>query len=110
MPELEAPLDSLPQELADFVETVLIDMWESREKDAKWCKQWPEHPEALNRILDLYQGWNMIGDTPDDLSLNTWYRLYLDHHLPILLSESGPFRGCAFDHVARSTKQWEIPA
>jgi hypothetical protein len=108
--EMEAPIDELTQELADFIQTVLIDLWETRTGDEqKWCQEWWKHPEALNRILDIYQGWNLIGDTPDDLSLNAWYRFYLDHHLPILLAESGPFRSCAFAHTERTALQWVIP-
>lgn len=110
MSEMEAPIKELTQELAEFIETVLVDLWEARiGGEQKWCQQWYKHPEALNRVLDLYQGWNLIGDTPDDLSLNAWYRFYLDHHLPILLAESGPFRGCVYDHTVPTVRQWVIP-
>lgn len=106
MSELEAPLETLPMELTFFVETVLVSMWEHR-KEARWCTRWAEHPEVINRLLDLYEGWNQVGHGEDELSLNVWYRIYLDHHMPILTAENGPLAACSFDHQEPTAKKWE---
>ena len=29
------------------------------------------------------------------LGSSNWTRAYLDHHLPLLLSDAGPFKGCS---------------
>ncbi len=57
-----------------------------------WCTQWWRHDEAVTRLTALWYGWEharlqmtgMLG----------WLR-ELDHQLPILCGEDGPFRDCA---------------
>ncbi|MEU8164910.1 DUF4913 domain-containing protein [Micromonospora sp. NPDC049004] len=57
-----------------------------------WCEQWWRHDEAVTRLTALWYGWEqarlqMTGMLP-------WLR-ELDHQLPILCGDDGPFRICA---------------
>ncbi|MEV1073836.1 DUF4913 domain-containing protein [Micromonospora parva] len=57
-----------------------------------WCDQWWRHDEAVTRLTALWYGWEqarlqMTGMLP-------WLR-ELDHQLPILYGDDGPFRNCA---------------
>ncbi|WP_406083514.1 DUF4913 domain-containing protein [Micromonospora zamorensis] len=57
-----------------------------------WCEQWWRHDEAVTRLTALWYGWEqarlqMAGMLP-------WLR-ELDHQLPILHGNDGPFRNCA---------------
>ncbi|MEU7673519.1 DUF4913 domain-containing protein [Micromonospora taraxaci] len=57
-----------------------------------WCEQWWRHDEAVTRLTALWYGWEqarlqMTGMLP-------WLR-ELDHQLPILYGDDGPFRNCA---------------
>ncbi|WP_406071243.1 DUF4913 domain-containing protein [Micromonospora sp. NBC_01638] len=57
-----------------------------------WCEQWWRHDEAVTRLTALWYGWEqarlqMTGMLP-------WLR-ELDHQLPILYGDDGPFRDCA---------------
>ena len=57
-----------------------------------WCEQWWRHDEAVTRLTALWYGWEqarlqMTGMLP-------WLR-ELDHQLPILFGDDGPFRNCA---------------
>ncbi|WP_406043232.1 DUF4913 domain-containing protein [Micromonospora sp. NBC_00898] len=56
-----------------------------------WCEQWWRHDEAVTRLTALWYGWEqarlqMTGMLP-------WLR-ELDHQLPILCGDDGPFRNC----------------
>ena len=47
------------------------------DRDTFWCSSWWKHTEAVE---------------PETFS--AWWRDHLDHHLPILMSSTGPFRYC----------------
>ena len=56
-----------------------------------WCEQWWRHDEAVTRLTALWYGWEqarlqMTGMLP-------WLR-ELDHQMPILYGDDGPFRNC----------------
>ncbi|WP_169332107.1 DUF4913 domain-containing protein [Acaricomes phytoseiuli] len=96
------------EELAEFVTTVLIPVWEDRHRDSSWCQKWWLHTEVVNRIQDLCDGWQNIGNDEDNITVNTWYRYYLDHHMPIITAkEHGPLASCtAQHHSEQSSNQW----
>nr|WP_012311458.1 DUF4913 domain-containing protein [Arthrobacter sp. Chr15]ABR67093.1 hypothetical protein [Arthrobacter sp. Chr15] len=109
---MDEPITELDTELAEFVDTVLTPIFESRTGGHAWCAEWWKHTEILNRLQDLCDGWNKIGPEADDIDLNTWYRLYLDHHMPIITNkETGPLRGCTnLAHGSIRTDQWQHPS
>jgi len=108
---MDQPITELDDELAEFVDTVMKPIFEYRTSGHSWCAEWWKHTEILNRLQDLCDGWNRIGPEETDLDLNTWYRLYLDHHMPIITSkDNGPLRGCtSLAHASIRTDQWNYP-
>lgn len=63
-------------------------------RTATWCPEWPRHPEAVVRLEALWRAWEHLRHDPA-LGMSVWLRDHLDHHLPILLDVTGPFRGCS---------------
>lgn len=59
----------------------------------RWCPHWYEHPEALMRFEALWRTWEQARLT-DLIGTSLWLRTELDHHLPILHADDGPFAGC----------------
>jgi hypothetical protein len=60
----------------------------------RWCAQWWQHGEAISRLTALWHSWEVLRLRPGT-GIATWYREYLDHHLPILLGARGPFYQCS---------------
>ncbi|MGW5010513.1 DUF4913 domain-containing protein [Micromonospora chalcea] len=75
-----------------------------------WCERWWRHDEAVTRLTALWYGWEqarlqMTGMLP-------WLR-ELDHQLPILYGDDGPFRNCSTTRdlgAARHYSPPEMPA
>lgn len=63
----------------------------------RWDPQWWNHPEAVARLEALWRAWEHLRQDPS-LGLSVWFRDHADHHMPILLSQFGPFRSS--DHKA----------
>jgi hypothetical protein len=59
----------------------------------RWCARWDQHPEACSRLEALWRTWEHHRTDPVT-GIATWYREHLDHHLPILLGNRGPFASC----------------
>ncbi|BEP13849.1 hypothetical protein acdb102_21600 [Acidothermaceae bacterium B102] len=59
----------------------------------RWCARWFEHPEAAMRFEALWRTWEQARLT-EFIGTALWLRAELDHHLPILHSDDGPFAGC----------------
>ncbi|MBQ1053502.1 DUF4913 domain-containing protein [Micromonospora sp. C32] len=57
-----------------------------------WCEQWWRHDEAVTRLTALWYGWEQA--RLQMTGMLSWLR-ELDHHLPILYGDDGPFRNCA---------------
>lgn len=58
----------------------------------RWCPQWWRHAEAISRLESLWRMWEVARLNP--IGMSGWYRDHLDHHLPILMSSTGPFAQC----------------
>ncbi|RKS80630.1 uncharacterized protein DUF4913 [Motilibacter peucedani] len=61
-----------------------------------WCAQWWDHAEAIMRLEALWRTFEAARLDPDK-GMATWFAHHLDHHLPVLLSSSGPFGQCRPD-------------
>lgn len=58
-----------------------------------WCPEWWRHGEAISRLEALWRAWEDLrrdGKT----GMSSWWRDHADHHMQILLSTDGPFKGC----------------
>lgn len=62
------------------------------DRDTFWCSSWWKHTEAVERLTALWITWEQARNEPETFS--AWWRDHLDHHLPILMSSTGPFRYC----------------
>jgi hypothetical protein len=58
-----------------------------------WCREWWRHPEAYLRLDALWRAWEYLRKQPAT-GMAVWLRDYCDPHMAVLLSESGPFKGC----------------
>lgn len=61
--------------------------------DRTWCPSWWKHEEAISRLESLWRAWEFLrldGST----GMSIWWRDHADHHMGVLLSADGPFKGC----------------
>jgi hypothetical protein len=66
----------------------------------RWCAQWWQHAEAITRLMALWHSWESMR-LQAGTGMAAWLRDYLDHHLPVLLSRSGPFAHCSeAEHIS----------
>lgn len=59
-----------------------------------WCPEWWRHPEAVARLEALWRAWEHLRLDPATGS-SVWFRDHADHHMGVLLSGDGPFKGCS---------------
>ena len=59
----------------------------------RWCPLWWAHPEAVIRLEALWRSWE-VARLGGPASMSLWHRDHLDHHLPILMGQAGPFAAC----------------
>jgi hypothetical protein len=81
--------------LEEWVEKYLLNVYR-RSVDGTamtWCHEWWRHPEAYLRLDALWRAWEYLRQQPAT-GMAVWMRDYCDPHMAILLSESGPFKGC----------------
>lgn len=88
--------------LPEFVAELLIPMYRRslNSQDVTWCAQWWRHAEAITRLDALWRAWEHLRLDPAT-GISVWLRDHLDHHMAILLSVDGPFKGCTPDQHAK---------
>lgn len=55
-----------------------------------WAAEWWRYDEAVIRLEALWRAWEHLRLDPA-LGMSIWWRDHADHHMPILMSEDGPF-------------------
>lgn len=73
-----------------------------------WCPTWWFHPEAAYRLDSLWRSWEHLRQDAA-FGSSTWIREHLDHHLPLLLSDSGPFKGCSIKNGHAKDRDYKFP-
>lgn len=58
-----------------------------------WCPEWWKHSEAIARLEALWRAWEFLRLDPHT-GMSVWFRDHADHHMGVLLSSEGPFKGC----------------
>jgi hypothetical protein len=82
---------------AQWLTAYLLPNYVRRLGDARWCRQWWEHAEALTRIEALWRSWEaMRWDGPTGMAV--WWRDYADPHMRVLTATDGPFFDCQRGH------------
>lgn len=71
----------------------------------KWCRTWWKHTEAIARLDALWRAWESLR-LDEQTGMSTWFRDHADHHVPLLMSQNGPFRQCKGE-THRETAQLE---
>jgi hypothetical protein len=61
-----------------------------------WCPEWWKHAEAIARLEALWRAWEHLRRDPRT-GMSVWFRDHADHHMAVLLSADGPFKGCKPD-------------
>ncbi len=99
----EDPPELVYANVAEFVEDWLLPLY--RRRMTVWCAQWWKHTEANARLEALWLSWEQLRQDPA-LGLSVWLRDHLDHHMPILVANDGPLRGCKPDHHEDQRQTW----
>lgn len=60
----------------------------------RWCRQWPQHAEAVERFTALYLAYRQLATEQSGTWLSVYLRDHLDPHLATLTSPQGPFHAC----------------
>jgi Domain of unknown function (DUF4913) len=91
-PELYYP------DVVTFVREQLVPMYRRPlgGQGVTWCPQWWRHAEAIARLEALWRSWEHLRLDPAT-GMSVWFRDHADHHMPVLLSADGPFKGCKPD-------------
>jgi len=77
----------------EFVREYLIKIYRrpvGAQNGSKWAARYWEYPEALSRLDALWRAWEHLRLDPAT-GMSAWWRDHADHHMPVLLSPSGPF-------------------
>lgn len=57
----------------------------------RWNARWWENDEALMRVEALWRAWEFLRLDPST-GMSVWWRDHADHHMPMLMGESGPWK------------------
>jgi hypothetical protein len=90
----EAPEPYFPN-LMTFVKDYLSPMYRRALAGSAttWCPEWWKHSEAIARLEALWRAWEFLRLDPHT-GMSVWFRDHADHHMGVLLSADGPFKGC----------------
>lgn len=93
-PETDGP-EPVYTALEDWLQGYFLPMFRrTLGGEYRWCHQWWQHAEAISRLTALWHAWEVFRLQPGT-GIATWYRDHLDHQLPILLGNRGPFYQCS---------------
>ncbi len=92
--EAEAP-ELYYATLPAFVSQQLVPMYRRPlgAQGVTWCAEWWRHTEAIARLEALSRSWEHVRLDPAT-AMSIWFRDHADHHMTVLLSADGPFKGC----------------
>jgi hypothetical protein len=98
-PPTPEPHDEPPElyypDVVTFVTEQLVPMYRRPlgGPSVTWCPQWWRHAEAIARLEALWRAWEHLRLDPAT-GMSVWFRDHADHHMAVLLSSDGPFKGC----------------
>lgn len=94
-PEPEEPTlyyGSVDEFLREFLRKVYTRRIDGKGQGNVWAAEWWKSREAVHRLEALWRAWEHLRlDAATGMSV--WWRDHADHHMPILMSSEGPFRG-----------------
>lgn len=82
----------------EFVRVWLRHTYKRRVDGSKtlWAADWWRYTEAVNRLDVLWRAWEQMRREPG-ASMSSWWRDHADHHMTVLLSDTGPFKAAPQD-------------
>lgn len=91
----EEPPEPYFPDLMTFVKDYLSPMYRRALSGTAttWCPEWWKHSEAIARLEALWRAWEFLRLDPHT-GMSVWFRDHADHHMGVLLSSDGPFKGC----------------
>jgi Domain of unknown function (DUF4913) len=91
----DAPPEPYFPDLMTFVKDYLSPMYRRALSGSAttWCPEWWKHSEAIARLEALWRAWEFLRLDPHT-GMSVWFRDHADHHMGVLLSSEGPFKGC----------------
>jgi hypothetical protein len=57
-----------------------------------WSGDWWANDEAVMRLEALWRAWEFLRLDPAT-GMSVWWRDHVDHHMPVLMGDNGPFHG-----------------
>jgi len=60
----------------------------------RWCRQWWEHPDAVERFTAVYLAFQQLSTEESMVWPSVYLRDHVDPHLAVLTSPHGPFHAC----------------
>ena len=94
----EAPPTLYFGSVDEFVREYLIHHYKRPVSDrggsAVWAPDWWRYEEAIDRLEALWRAWEFLRLDPAT-GMSVWWRDHADHHMAVLLSPDGPFRGAS---------------
>lgn len=69
-----------------------------------WRADWWRSAEAVSRLEALWRAWEHLRLDPGT-GMSAWWRDHADHHMEVLLSPDGPFKGLATVSSNRAGEQ-----
>ena len=99
-PQVDGPPPGpIIEDVHEWVDTWLCQTVErSPSTTVRWCRRWPEHPEAVLRMGMLHAEYCRAMANPAQVGWGSWLRNSLDVWLPALLGPNGPFSACDPHH------------
>lgn len=97
---------TLPAFVHDFLARTYVRAVDGR--STTWCPKWWHHAEAVYRLEALWRSWELLRLEPAT-GISDWLRDHADHHMTILLSPDGPFRGCSPTKGHQSREPLRLP-
>ncbi|MCD2444371.1 DUF4913 domain-containing protein [Agromyces sp. SYSU K20354] len=94
----------------EFVRTYLRFVYKRRvgTKEFVWAADWWRYDEAVIRLEALWRAWEHLRLDPAT-GMSVWFRDHADHHMSVLLSETGPFGAAEGLHDVRPQKGDPLP-
>lgn len=72
-------------------------------RNARWCKRWYLHAEAISRVTAMWRSWEKLR-LEAGTGASDWWLHHADPHMRVLLDpETGPFFNCDGEHRAPKT-------
>lgn len=92
-PDAETAPTLIYGNVAEFVRDYLRDLHRTGVDgvEVKWAAKFWDYRIALIRLDALWRAWEEMRLDPGT-GTSAWLRDHFDHHMPILLSKTGPFR------------------